>query len=322
MKKTQTLLCLFALAMTIGLASCKKDSNNQTPQSEATANMLKCRHTTTPPSCTPPPTTCGTPTVVQLTAGQHYNAGTVTVANDANNLYVTYTTTGSWRLDELHLFVGDCSQIPVTSTGNPVPGRFPYSRDVNNLQTYTFAIPLSSLGNCFCVAAHATVRSSSCGSETAWGAGTRFNTTTVHGHCYTGGGSWATYFTACKQTCTSNVCLQQPTILFANEGGTWPNNSSTVTVGGYTYDQTPLSSVYVVAPSSDAKTALVLIATLKIYGNTISPPSSVTSAATVVENWLATLGQLTETSQYTAPANVATAINTVYSWESSQYCPQ
>jgi hypothetical protein len=72
--------------------------------------------------------------------------------------------------------------------------------------------------------------------------------------------------------------------------------------------------------SNDARTALLLIAALKIYGNTVSPPASIVSDATIVENWLSTLGQLTDTSQFTAPSNVLTSINNLQAWETSHTC--
>ncbi|MCW3127229.1 MAG: hypothetical protein JWO03_2887 [Bacteroidetes bacterium] len=321
MKQTQTLVLILALALTFGLASCKKENNTSNPQAQATSDMMstKCGRITTPPPVTYQP--CGTPLVVDLIAGQHTDAGSVTVANDANNLYVTYTVTGNWRLSQLHLYAGDCAQIPVNNSGNPVPGQFPYATSFNNnnTRTYTFTIPLTRLGNCFCVAAHATL-SNTCGSsETAWGAGTRFTTTTATHGSYSGGGNWATYFSACKQPCTT-TCILNPQLLFNGENA-WPNAATVVTVGGYNYTASGTSTIYYNDPANDAKNGLLLVATLKLYGNTISPPSNVTSAATIVENWLATLGQITDTSQFTAPSNVQTAISTLATWESSQYCP-
>ncbi|MEO6540160.1 MAG: hypothetical protein ABIN74_04175, partial [Ferruginibacter sp.] len=48
------------------------------------------------------------PEEVTLVAGQTMNAGSITVTNDADNIYVTYATTNGWKLTETHLYVGDC----------------------------------------------------------------------------------------------------------------------------------------------------------------------------------------------------------------------
>jgi hypothetical protein len=174
---------------------------------------------------------------------------------------------------------------------------------------YTFTIPLSSLGNCFIVAADAKVTRYG-SSETAWGAGTRFSAGNSS--------SWATYFSYCKQTC-SNECILPPNILLTGEVP-WPNGGASITVGGYVYTQSSTMPIAISAVSSDAKNALIYVATLKIYGNKISPPAEILSNATIIENWLSTLGQLTVSSSFTAPANVEAAINSLFAWEASHYC--
>lgn len=137
---------------------------------------------------------CGT-TVTDFLAGQHILAGNITVTNDQTNLYVTYTTTGSWQLQETHLYVGSFEGLPKTSTGNPKIGNFPYKDSLSAGETtYTYTVPLSSLGDdqCFVIAAHASVVQLGPDGEvtqqqTAWGAGNQFNES----------GSWATYSVYC-----------------------------------------------------------------------------------------------------------------------------
>ena len=51
-----------------------------------------------------------------LLAGKTIEAGTVCVKNDTQYLYVTYTTTGDWYLDDLHLFVG----ASLATMGSPI----------------------------------------------------------------------------------------------------------------------------------------------------------------------------------------------------------
>lgn len=138
---------------------------------------------------------CGDVKVVRLLAGQHYEAGTVTVGNDYDNLYVTYETTNGWKMKGLHLFVGDCDKLPTNKPGNLVPGQFPYKVSFDMLKTiYTFVIPLEELPECYCVAAHAeVVKLDSEGEviqrETAFGEGERV------------GKNWFMKFGFCIQAC-------------------------------------------------------------------------------------------------------------------------
>lgn len=133
-----------------------------------------------------------TPTTVSLIAGQHIDAGSVTVTNDANYIYVTYTTTGNWVITQTHLYVGACNGIPVNNSGNPKIGQFPYSGTHANLTTYTYQVPISALNGCGCIAAHAVVKEldgngNTIQTQTAWGNGTQI----------TPGGSWAMKFEYC-----------------------------------------------------------------------------------------------------------------------------
>lgn len=141
------------------------------------------------------------PTEVNLIAGQTMIAGTVTVINDAEYIYVTYTTTGGWVLTQTHLYVGDCNLIPVNNPGNPIPGQFPYSGTHNNITTITYQVPISKIpvGSCGCIAAHAVVKqlNSSGGTiqtQTGWGQGTQINM---------GSGNWGMKFDYCS-------CVPEP----------------------------------------------------------------------------------------------------------------
>ncbi len=138
------------------------------------------------------------PTTVMLVAGQTMDAGTVTVSNDNDYIYVTYTTTNGWVLTQTHLYVGDCALIPVNNPGNPIPGQFPYTGTHNNLTSYTYQIPISSipLEACGCIAAHAVVKKYNSSNQvidtqTAWGNGVRINLS---------GGNWGMKFDYCSCT--------------------------------------------------------------------------------------------------------------------------
>jgi len=146
-----------------------------------------------------------------LTAGQTIPAGTIVIGNDADNVYVTYNATGDWKLKELHLSVecndigGDCTK---TKSSDLAPGKFPYKfiptqTNINDLPvTYTFIIPIASLGNCtcFCVYPHAAVvryvnGTSTVESQTAWGG---FVQQIVNGKWY-GGTNY------CLQNCSNDT---------------------------------------------------------------------------------------------------------------------
>lgn len=128
---------------------------------------------------------------VMLFAGQTIPMGTLEFANDATNLYVSYTANPDWYFTEVHLYVGDLANTPTSGGGTPAPGRFPLKRTFSNstLSQYEeFVIPLSSLTtSSVIIAAHAATicveNGDVVGKETAWGAGTRF----------TSKKNWATY---------------------------------------------------------------------------------------------------------------------------------
>jgi len=138
----------------------------------------------------------GSDTLV-LWAGQTINAGTLIVSNDANNLYVTYNTTGVFGT--LHLWVGtDMTLLPKNSQGTPINGQFPHVVDASGYNSYTFTIPLSSisfftqLGDIIYVVAHAEVTING-KNETAYGGN------------ITGTGTNRWYYYAAYQTKSSDV---------------------------------------------------------------------------------------------------------------------
>lgn len=132
---------------------------------------------------------------VALLAGQTINVGTVNANNDSNFVYVTYTTTGDWRITKTHLYVGKCELIPVNNPGNPIPGQFPFKGIHDKLSQVIYQIPMSVFAesNCVCVAAHSVVVRVNASNqvvqtETGWGQGTLINLT---------GGNWGMKFDYC-----------------------------------------------------------------------------------------------------------------------------
>ncbi len=139
---------------------------------------------------------CGNPTTVTLFGGQTIDTGTVTVANDGINLYVTYTTSDPWVITAVHLAVaGSLDGIPQNKNNNPLPGHFAYNNTFNPpVTTITYTIPLGSFtpGETVYIGAQAEVQApgGQGGSQTAWGFGPRF-----------GGHNWATYIAYQVQPC-------------------------------------------------------------------------------------------------------------------------
>lgn len=144
------------------------------------------------------PQICGEPTVVTLVAGQYIDAGTVTVANDADNLYVTFSTIGEWQLEETHVHVAATVEEIPQKNGNPQPGKFDYKRTYTldpAVTTDTYVIPYSATaGDSLVVAAHASVVKYYDGEivdqETGWGDGPDFD-----------GKNWAMYIEYTWQSC-------------------------------------------------------------------------------------------------------------------------
>lgn len=145
-------------------------------------------------------TFCGSPSEVNLYAGQTIDIGNVTAYNDGDKLYVKYTTKGGWTLKETHLFAGtSLSDIPLTSRGNPKVGIFPNQMAHPSVTEYTYIIDLAEagfgLGTWLYIAAHADAElldedGTVVQQETAWAAGDDFP-----------GRNWATYFMYELQDC-------------------------------------------------------------------------------------------------------------------------
>ncbi len=108
--------------------------------------------------CTGFPEICGDLQFYPLIASQHYYIGALMVYNDDENLYVTYWT-GWWKmLSDFHLYVGTEEDLPLTSTGNPRFGKFPYKDEEIKTGFKTFVIPLSEIPECPIIVAHAVLR--------------------------------------------------------------------------------------------------------------------------------------------------------------------
>lgn len=181
--------------------SCEKEEIN--PDLEKDPELTLATAETSP---------CGDPVTVELIAGKLMLSGTLTISNDASNMYVTYSSDSDWEINEVHLYVGDPMDVPLNPAGTPVPGLFPYSQSFSPaVSSYTFEIPLSELVvDCPAIFAHASVSGPS-GTETAWSnnVGTSFvagdaSTGWTNGTSFndlTGTKRWGGYTEYCIQTC-------------------------------------------------------------------------------------------------------------------------
>jgi hypothetical protein len=102
--------------------------------------------------------------VYPIWAGQSNLAGNLTITNDEDFIYVTYTLLEDWSLLETHLHIAaDLGGIPKNPAGIPVPGQFDYSMQFDPpASTCTYTIPLENYGfQCgdqIVVAAHAALQ--------------------------------------------------------------------------------------------------------------------------------------------------------------------
>lgn len=221
-------------------------------------------------------TPCGIPAVKTLLAGQTIDAGTVTVANDVDQLCVTYQTEDGWMLAETHLHIAwTLADIPQNKKGNPQPGHFAYGESYDPLApSDEFCFNLAELlgglvpGDTIYIAASASlVKLDDAGNtvqqEGAWAEGTDFP-----------GGNWAMYFTYEIQECQSQSSELQCETAFAYGGGLatcfldlgfsrWGWSNGPLGEGTYTFD------IWAAAGQCDtSKGVLVGTLTVEYYSGT------------------------------------------------------
>lgn len=92
-----------------------------------------------------------------LWAGQHHDAGTVTIDRSNGYVTVTYATSGGWRLRYVHLELARSVADVPQNRGGPIPGRFRWKESASG-SSHTLRIPLTMVPwDCVVVAAHAEV---------------------------------------------------------------------------------------------------------------------------------------------------------------------
>ena len=73
-----------------------------------------------------PENICGAIVEKPLKANDEFIGGLLSIANDEDNIFVSFKTIEGWMIGETHLFLGDIENLPTTNSGNPILGHFPY----------------------------------------------------------------------------------------------------------------------------------------------------------------------------------------------------
>jgi len=129
------------------------------------------------------------PTVVELIAGQSYDAGQVTISTEADGLNVTVFMYDPWQLELVHIYAG--AEPPPNNGSAMIPGLFPFSAPLGGLGIFELTIPFEAIEGAGCgdplfVAVHAEAFAMSDGElvceQTAWAEGP-----------YGFDGAWGTY---------------------------------------------------------------------------------------------------------------------------------
>jgi hypothetical protein len=101
---------------------------------------------------------CGATASTDLLAGQHTVIGKVTVIMYGSIMRVIYQLNApNWGIMQTHLSVKPTwDQIPMTGSGNPIPGQFEYKNDHNHIIGYYYDVDVSGM-NQVSIAAHCKV---------------------------------------------------------------------------------------------------------------------------------------------------------------------
>ena len=170
----RTLLGLFVIVAMLGMISCESASNPMAPRTAdfSSNSMAKggnggggSNSGETAYTCTSEGEFSGYNETndpdyaiyeYTLWAGQHNDAGTVTITNDDDNIYVTYNTNETADLGEVHVYLwDDLADIP---SKRPSPGHADFVVENINADSYTVVMPADiSCGSTFYISTHAAL---------------------------------------------------------------------------------------------------------------------------------------------------------------------
>lgn len=139
MNHVKTLFLLIAVA-TLGFACERETVSPQAtiePQLYGTTGIVL------------PSPQCGSSAVTYITDASNGSFGTVEIANNAQNLYVTISMNSTRFLEELRVFAGDASGIDNDGAGNLIMEGFQFQANFSAPQSrYTVILPTVGLGAC------------------------------------------------------------------------------------------------------------------------------------------------------------------------------
>lgn len=108
--------------------------------------------------------------------------GTLTIKNDEENIYITFSGVESAKFEDLYLFVGPLEEFPIDSKGNVNIEEFPYNNPFTSLMSdISYTIPLINYTDSITVAAYVEMYSnlksggSNNSSQKAWAIGIPIN---------------------------------------------------------------------------------------------------------------------------------------------------
>lgn len=306
--KNKNLITLIMLFFIISLfVKCKKEIMHE-PQSitslktEANSEIINSS-----PSCEK---------TVDLIAGQNINIGTVHYKNDIDGFVrVTYTVKAPWKITFVSVFMGACSSMPKNSSGNIIPGLFPYKENYPiGQESVTIALPSKEIPSCGCIATHASVyNSETTQTETAWGNGSVITNT-----------NWAMYNEYCLAECASDYLGCGFTI------GYWfveRNNEllpEYISVGNYNYTPAEIFEIWYTAGlnnNADARLCFVQVATIKLNKATIPDESGIWGKVEICEEYLRTIeAKLSMNYLPTGNQEARDAANIIKNWVENHKC--
>ncbi len=195
-----------------GLTAEEKDIIEDKAPEEGIASKsarYHCNYTLLKPADVDSTTVCGTTTTMPLLVGSiKKEVGEVTIANDEENLYLTFKAAQNKYMKKVYLYIGEKGSIPFYSNGFPNLRKFNYKAFpyyYGGMREATYVIPLSSINlDCFEIVAYAKVYDAYSNCFYSAFAYDKERTQEYYYSYYTGCyyfGDWVRSFEYCKQTC-------------------------------------------------------------------------------------------------------------------------
>lgn len=339
MKTFKSLLVLLAIVSFTGI-SCKK--NTSLSEQEADSTQLATNSTLLSgiigdPSSELMALTFCNAKKVPICAGQTIPVGEISVQTAIDGrTFITYSLKQNWYFKEVHLFMGNREDIPVSGGGSASPGQFPYKATFNvadRIQKYTFVV--DGLPDLYTVAAHSSVvkmagNGNILQQETGWGDG-------CTGKKISEKGAWGTFVNYTGSNCTLASASAEVTGLCSRPSMSYfgihpvyevemPWEYLEIEIAGVKYTEAEGRAIANTADANnvmaDSKFCFMSVATLKLSGcqYTISP--TLAPAVASIEEWLSTVGKLSPENLPTGNSVAKNAASLINQWINAHNCPE